>query len=71
MTTETSQPNKAEEQPKQPTSRWTDNTIIKCYNPECNWTGPRRAAYHNYKQIPGERGEVEPVDECPRCCSEV
>lgn len=40
---------------------------IRCE--ECGWGGPLRWAVHTYQ---GDGcGDVEPVDECPKCGAEV
>lgn len=47
--------------------RREDTNPIIC--PCCLWAGMRRWAFHGYASVDGE--DVEPVDECPRCGSDI
>jgi len=49
-------------------SRYDDTTPVYCE--DCGWKGQVRDCVHTYRGIPGTGGDVEPVDECPKCGSE-
>ena len=47
--------------------RWESPEPVMC--PRCLWAGPRRWVIHTYQD--DGVGDVEPVDECPRCGCEM
>lgn len=49
-------------------SRYNDQTPVQCE--DCGWQGLASECIHTYKGIPFADGDIEPVDECPKCNSE-
>ena len=49
-------------------SRETDITLVQCE--DCGWTGTVSECIHTYRAISLTDGDVEGIDECPKCGSE-